>query len=110
MYITIKPQKFTGSLKWYSKLSSVIFVEKKEDIEPLWKLLCEQDEYWEQYKKIIKVAPKEINNEYDLNKYCEYCGKTDIYEIDKLKKKVPFIIHQIEPDTNYYSLPPNTEI
>lgn len=94
MDILIKPQKFTGSDSWESKLNGVILVEKEADIEPLWKLLCEQDDYWESYKNLIKVAPKEINSVGDIIRMCEYCGKTDIYNIDEIRKIIPFIIYQ----------------
>jgi hypothetical protein len=50
MEIPIKPQTFTGHTSWQSKLDGVILVEREEDIEPLWKLLIEQDDYWEHYK------------------------------------------------------------
>ena len=56
MEILIKPQKFTGSDSWESKLNGVILVEKEADIEPLWKLLCEQDDYWKIFKNVIKVV------------------------------------------------------
>lgn len=88
MKITIKPQILTGHESWEAKQEGVVFVQKREDIEPVWEALCEQDDYWESYKNLIKVGPTEINHVYDLKKYCEYCGKTDIYDVAKLKQKL----------------------
>jgi len=94
MEIRIKPQVFTGHTSWESKQNGVILVEKQEDIDPLWKLLCYQDDYWEDYKELIKVAPKEINSERDLSRMCEYVGKTDIYNLSELQDQIPFLIYQ----------------
>jgi hypothetical protein len=97
MEILIRPRKFTGCTSWQSKLNGVILVEKEEDIEPLWKLLIEQDDYWEHYKEVIQVAPKEIDGEGDISSMCVYVGKTDIYNVQELQSKIPFIIHQEYP-------------
>ncbi len=94
MKILIKPSYFTGDTYWHSKRDSVVLVEKEADIEPLWKLLCEQDNYWIHYKNIIKVAPKEIVGVRDLAILCENCGKTDIDNIEELRAKIPFILYQ----------------
>lgn len=94
MKITVKPKDFVGDSSWQSKMNGVVFVEKEEDIEPLFKLLCEQDDYWEHYKHIIKVAPKEIDSEGEISRMCQYAGKTDIYDIESLKAQVDFIIYQ----------------
>lgn len=84
MQIKIKPQIITGQLTWKSKCQGVVFVQKQEDIEPVWRALCAQDEYWKSYKNLIKVGPTEIDSKHDLEKYCEYCGETDIYYVRKL--------------------------
>ena len=94
MKILIRPQVFTGCKSWQSKLDGVILVEKQEDIEPLWKLLCEQDDYWESYKNLIKVSPKEIDSIGEIAGMCQYCGKTDIYDPESIQKIVPFIMYQ----------------
>jgi hypothetical protein len=94
MKILIRPKEFTGDTQWVRKHEGVILVEKEEDIEPLWKLLCEQDEYWESYKKIIKVAPKEIDDISEIINMCQYAGKTDIYHPEKIKEIIPFIMYQ----------------
>lgn len=94
MEIKIRPRVFTGDKTWNSKWYGVVLVEKQEDIEPLWKLLCQQDDYWESYKGLIKVAPKEIDSESEIEQMFEYCGKTDIYKVDEIRAKVPFIIYQ----------------
>ena len=94
MEIRIKPQVFTGHTSWESKQNGVILVEKQEDIDPLWKLLCAQDDYWEDYKELIKVAPEEINSVGDLSKMCKYVGKTDIYFPSLLQEQIPFLMYQ----------------
>lgn len=97
MEILISPKIFKGYDSWYTKQNGVILVEKEEDIEPLFKLLCEQDDYWENYKNLIKVAPKEIDSVADISRMCEYVGKTDIYDVEKIRKQIPFIIYQETP-------------
>jgi hypothetical protein len=92
--ITIRPRQIKSQDSWESKIQGVLFVEKEKDIETLWILLCEQDDYWEDYKHLIKVAPKEIDNEEDLKKYCQYVGKTDIWNVKELQQKIDFIIFQ----------------
>ena len=101
MEIIIRPSKFTGCTSWESKLEGVILVEKEEHIEPLWKLLCEQDEYCEHYKELIKVAPKEIDSESDICIMCTYVGKTDIDNPQELQAKIPFIMYQIHQYFDY---------
>ena len=97
MEILIKPRKFTGCNSWQSKLNGVILVEKEGDIEVLLKLLIEQDDYWEHYKEVIQVAPKEIDGEGDIERMCVYVGKTDIYNVEELQSKIPFIMYQEYP-------------
>jgi len=97
MEILIKPRKFTGCNSWQSKLNGVILVEKEEYIEVLWKLLIEQDDYWEHYKEVIQVAPKEIDGEGDIARMCVYVGKTDIYNIEELQSRISFIMYQEYP-------------
>lgn len=97
MKITIRPRELKCRGMWESKIEGVVLVEKETDIEPLWKALCKQDDYWEHYKHIIKVAPLEINGEGDICAMCEYCGKTDIDDVKKLKKKFSFILFQQRP-------------
>lgn len=99
--IKIKPQIVTCDGSWESKMYGAIFVEKEEDIDPLFKLLCDQDDYWEDYKELIHVAPKEVNSKSDLYKYCQWCGKTDIYDVKALKEKIPFIIYQYSDNNDY---------
>ena len=94
MKILIKPKEYKCQNYWHSKREGVILVEKEEDIDKIFKLLVKQDDYWESYKHLIKVAPKEIESESTLALMCEYCGKTDIDNIDEIKKKVPFMIYQ----------------
>jgi len=66
--------------------------------EPLYALLCEQDDYWEGSKNLIKVAPSEIKDERDLDKLCEYTFKTYIFHPDELRAKIPFVMHQYRED------------
>jgi len=90
--IEIVARKVHCRESWESKWYGVVFVEKDEDIEPLFKDLVEQDEYWKNYKELIQIAPKKIDKKSDLEIYCEYVGKTDIYNIKELKKKHNFIM------------------
>lgn len=94
MEILIRPRMFKGYNYWQPEMNGVILVEKEEDIEPLWKLLVEQDDYWENYKEVIQVAPKEIDGEGDIARMCVYVGKTDIYNPQELQAKIPFLIYQ----------------
>lgn len=103
MQIEVKPPAITCQEAWNSKYYGVVFVEREEHIEPVFKALCEQDDYWENCKKLIQIAPKEVNSISDLNEYCEYVGKTDIYKVPKLKSDlrkqgIEFMLYQ-------YSLP-----
>lgn len=96
-----QPQPFKGEDYWHSKMYGVILVEKESDIEPLWKMLCEQDDYWESYKHIIKVAPKEISGVGELAKMCQYAGKTDIYNVKAIKAVIPFVLYQYMHEIPY---------
>ena len=102
MKIKIKPQYIEGDATWEPKMEGVIFVEKEEDIEPLWQLLCEQDDYWEDYKNLIKVSPGEISSREELKRYCEPVGKTDIYDVKSIQEKIPFFIYQYSECNDYY--------
>lgn len=92
--IKLKPQKIECQNNWSSKIEGVIFVEKESDIDILFNELVKQDSYWEYHKRLIKVAPKEIEDKDILKNYCEYVGKTDIYEPEKIREVVDFIIFQ----------------
>jgi hypothetical protein len=96
----VEPKPFVGVDFWQPKLQGVVLVEKEEDIEPLYKLLCAQDDYWESpyARKLIKVAPKEIESELDLMPLCDSVGKLDIYDVPKIKSQIPFIIYQYWDD------------
>lgn len=37
----------------------------------------------------------------DIIRMCEYCGKTDIYKIEEIRKIIPFIIYQGNEDYDY---------
>lgn len=100
--ITIRPKHLTElNPYWDSKIHGVVFVSTEEEIEPLWKALCEQDETWKQYRELIQVAPKEIDDMRDLSRYCNYVGKTDIYNVKELKERFNFLIYQYD-DSTYY--------
>lgn len=99
--ITIRPKQFTGHTHWEKKMYGVILVEHEDMIEPLWKLLCEQDDYWENYKEVIQVAPKEIDSESDISRMCVYAGKTDIDDVEAIRAKVPFVMYQEHPRHDY---------
>lgn len=99
MKVTFKPRTFDGQSSWEPKMQGVIFVKSEEDIDKLWKVLCEQDDYWESYKKLIKVLPEgEFKDETDFIKYCDYVGKTDIYDVKSVREKVDFMIYQYRED------------
>lgn len=92
MEILIK--RFTGCESWDLGRHGVILVEKEADIEPLWQLLCEQDDWWESAKSVIKVAPKMVDSQRDLDRMCEPPFRTEIYHPKELKAKIPFIMYQ----------------
>ncbi|MEO7048746.1 MAG: hypothetical protein ABI091_25820 [Ferruginibacter sp.] len=94
MEIKIRPQVFVGQDWWREKEKGVVLVKKRSDISRLHKLLIEQDDYWESHKDLIQVAPKEIDSVKEISKMCGYVGKTDIYEVLKLKQKIDFILYQ----------------
>lgn len=94
--ITPKIIFFKGYSTWVSKIQGVIFVNDENDAKALFKMLCEQDDYWEHYEHLIKVLPEDfqIESEDQLKKFCHYCGKTDIYDVESLREKIDFIIYQ----------------
>lgn len=103
MKIPVTPKFFEGWFSWGTKCQGVILVQKEEDIKPLFEALVEQDEYWEDYMNLIKIAPNEINEISDLNNLCEYVGKTDIYQFETFKKKmtekgIEFLVYQYNED------------
>jgi hypothetical protein len=89
--ITLKSQE-----SWEPKMMGVIFVKEEKDIDVLFSLLVKQDSYWESYKYLIKVFPKDntIPSIEYLQDECRYVGKTDIYEVGKIKEVVDFFIYQ----------------
>jgi hypothetical protein len=88
---------------WTPKLQGVILVPTEKDIAPLFRALCAQDEYWKFYPELIKVAPASITHPSDLEPMCEYCGKTDIYNVEELKEYHDFLIYQhLHPDHNHH--------
>lgn len=101
MEILIKPKMYKGCERWHPKMFGVVLIEKQEDIYPLWKILCEQDDYWDHYLKLIKVAPKEIDDLETISEMCEYVGKTDIYDPVKINEQIPFIMHQEYPKQSF---------
>lgn len=86
MKIQISPKFVECQECWGSKGFGCIFVQKEEDIDIVWNVLCDQDEYWDDYKNLIKVAPVIIESEKDLYKYCNYVGKTDVYDVNAVKR------------------------
>ena len=102
MKIQYVPKFLECQESWSAKTYGVILVNTEDEITPLFNALCEQDDYWEDYKKLIKVAPKVVDgNNIDL--MCEWCGKTDIYDVAALKQKMAKIgIYFILYQTNYW--------
>ncbi len=97
MKITFK-QTIECQGSWISRISGVILVKDKKDINPLFNLLVEQDPYWKYYKNLIKVLPKKINGYEDLKNLCSYVGKTDIDDIKSIQDKIDFMIYQYNVD------------
>jgi len=91
----IETKRSNGGSKWIHKKQGVIYVEHDWQIAELHELLCRQDEYWEGKSHIIKtwVGPKSMA---EVESDCEYTGKTDIYEVEKLREIVPFIFFQFD--------------
>jgi hypothetical protein len=89
--ITLKSQE-----SWEPKMMGIIFVKEEKDIDVLFNLLVKQDEYWEDYKELIQVFPKDNNipSIEWLQSQCRFVGKTDIYEVSKIKEVVDFFIYQ----------------
>lgn len=81
---------------WNPYYDGVILVKSEIDKEQLWQLLCAQDDYWEDYKHIIKVFNGIIDSESDLDLMCFSVGKTDIYDIAAIQKSVDCFIWQCE--------------
>jgi hypothetical protein len=78
MEIKVRPSVISSDDYWGRKGEGVVFVTDESHIETAWKVLCEQDDYWESYKELIKVAPLEVNHRSDLRHYMEWAGKTDV--------------------------------
>ncbi len=86
---------YNGGSKWRTKLKGVIYVEKEEHIDVLYDLLLKQDEYWDKHKEVIKRwTPLKTWREVFADSV--YVGKTDIYEVEELRKIIPFIFFQFD--------------
>jgi hypothetical protein len=96
MEITIRARKLKRYDSWEHKCQGVVLVEKEEDIEPLFEHLVAHDDYWKSYKDLIRVAPKEIDNEGDIKRMCGYVGKTDIDDAQLIREQsgIDFILFQ----------------
>lgn len=93
----IETKRYNGGSKWLHKKHGVIYVERDWQIAELHELLCRQDEYWESKSHLIKhwIGPKYMKQ---VREDAEYVGKTDIYEVEELRKIVPFIFFQFDED------------
>jgi hypothetical protein len=87
MKIPTTPSFIESDDTWYQKGHGAIFIEKEEHREPVFKILCEQDDYWEDYwkdelERIIHIAPKEANSRSELlsDNYVNV-GKVAIYDV-----------------------------
>lgn len=93
MKIPTTPSFIESDLYWFQKGHGAIFVEKEEHREPVFKILCKQDEYWEAYwgkeiSEIIHVAPKEASCRMGLlGQYHVHVGKVDIYNVGEFIAK-----------------------
>ncbi len=84
----IKKIVLESSKHWESKGYGAIFVEKEENIRPVYDYLVNQDNYWERNtdkNELIKIFPEKISKE-TLDSECLYVGKTDIDDIEAFVK------------------------
>lgn len=86
---------YNGGDKWHHKTHGVIYVEKEEHIDELFDLLFTQDEYWENHKDIIQVwTPLKTWKQVEADTL--WTGKTDIYDVEWVRKIIPFIFFQFK--------------
>jgi hypothetical protein len=76
-------RKLESDVSWESKQLSAILTDNAKNIDPIWEYLVAQDAYWETYKDLIRVRDPlaTFERESDLERLCQYCGKTDIYDM-----------------------------
>jgi len=86
--------KLTGQDYWDYKKQSIIFVKNQDDLELLHGLLKEQDENWKDYKYLLHILTDEIKTLGDLENIALFSGKTQIYDVQKIKEKVDFLLFQ----------------
>jgi len=98
MKIPIKPQYLECQGAWSSKRQGVVLVKNEEDKKRVYIMLCEQDDYWENYPELVQIAPVEINSIEDIKGMCRYCGKTDIYMMEAMKDRVDFMVYQYDEE------------
>lgn len=85
MEIKVKPQVIKTETTWRSKIHGVVFVNDEKNIDTVLKYLVKQDEYWKHGgRELIKVAPVEIDSYGEIYRYCQYVGKKDIYDVEKM--------------------------
>ena len=92
----IKEVVCSGSWRNEPLVFGAIFVENETDIEPLWNLLCQESNTWQDYRHLIQVVPEHLNNISELKNFCHKVGDTVIDDVDKFKSQIDFTIFQYE--------------
>ncbi len=91
----MKIKNLNGGSKWHHRKSGVIYVEHDWQKNELHKLLCRQDEHWRHKSFLIQtwIGPKTLG---EVKSEAKYTDKTDIYEVEELRKIIPFIFFQFD--------------
>lgn len=98
MRILINPKSVVTKKTWKQNTNGCVLVSNKNDAVIIFNELWKHDQYWENYRHLVQIAPAEIKKISDLNRYCDFCGKTEI-DYDQLKtamdkQGVDFILYQ----------------
>ncbi len=91
----MKVKNLNGGSKWHHRKVGVIYVEHHWQVAELHELLCRQDHHWESKSHLVRhwVGPKDMRQ---VRADAEYADKTDIYEVEELRKIIPFIFFQFD--------------
>ena len=91
----MKVKNLNGGSKWHHRKFGVIYVEHDWQKDELYELLCRQDDHWKHKPYLIQkwFGPKSLK---DVQSEAKYTDKTDIYEVEELRKIIPFIFFQFD--------------
>ncbi len=91
----MKVKNLNGGSKWHHRKFGVIYVEHDWQKDDLHKLLCRQDDHWRSRPFLIQTwfGPKSLK---EVQSEAKYTDKTDIYEVEELRKIIPFIFFQFD--------------